>query len=453
MTRPPEFRAYPGELVVDNFAGGGGASTGIEAAIGRPCDIAINHDAAAIAMHRANHPETRHYIEDIWEVDPVDACGGKPVGLAWFSPDCKHFSRAKGGKPKESKIRGLAWVVVRWARKVHPRTIILENVEDFRTWGPLDADGNPIKARAGETFRHWIGCLEAEGYRVELRELRAADYGAPTTRNRLYIIARRDQRMSWPEPTHGEERPLPHGTAADCIDWSIPAPSIFERSRPLAENTYKRIADGIRRYVLGDREPFIVRTGHYVAGQETTFRGQPLGRPLATVCATNDKNLVVPLVTKHYGGVVGHRVTRPLGAITAKDHHALTEAYLARVGIDAELPHTGGDHSDDAHAFLLKYYGTATGQRCDEPLHTITSKARFGLVEIQGQDYRIADIGMRMLQPRELYRAQGFPDSYEIAPDFNGKPMTKTNQIRMAGNSVAPPVAQALVSETLRTEG
>ncbi len=452
MTRPPLLRAFEGEIIVDNFAGGGGASTGIEAAIGRPCDIAINHDAAAIAMHRENHPETRHYQEDIWEVDPVEACAGRPVGLAWFSPDCTHFSRAKGATPREQKIRGLAWIVIKWARLVQPRIIILENVDEFRTWGPLDPEGAPIADRAGETFRHWVTCLRDLGYRVEWKQLAAADYGAPTTRKRLYLIARRDERMAWPDASHGDSA-APHLTAADCIDWTLPVPSIFERKRPLAEKTYQRIADGVRRYVIEAAEPFIVRHGHYFKNRPTTFRGQGLDRPLATVCATNDKNLVVPLVTKHYGGVVGTEMRRPLGSITARDSHALTAAFLRRRGIRAELPETMGEHREEVRAFLLKYYGRGGSQDIGRPLHTVTSKARFGLVTVAGVDYRVTDIGMRMLAPRELYRAQGFPDDYRIDFEFNGKPLTKENQIRMAGNSVCPPVAQALVAEAIQSTG
>jgi len=498
MRRPVFTGAFalPGELVVDSFAGGGGASTGIEAAINRPVDIAINHSPEAIAMHKANHPETRHFCENIWEVDPVEACAGRPVGLAWFSPDCRHFSRAKGTTPVKKEIRGLAWVVIRWAETVRPRIILLENVEEFATWGPV-VDGRPDPNRMGETFREWLGKLTSLGYSLEFKTLVAADYGTPTTRKRLFLIARRDGvGPAWPVPTHGAGRSAPWRPAAEIIDWSLPCPSIFERKRPLADATLKRIAVGIRRYILeaanpfviplthqGDArantvaeplrtvtaanrgelalvEPFIVRHGHYShrSGEGDTMRGQRLSAPLGTVCGTNDKNLVLPIVTKHYGGVVGHRVDRPIGTVTSVDHHALTAAFLTKffgtsTGSDARSPLptvTGrGQHIAEVRAFLLKYYGGdgKPDQQQDlfSPLHTVTSRARFGLVTIHGEQYEIADIGMRMLAPHELFAAQGFPGDYEIAPEFNGKPMTKTAQIALAGNSVCPPVALAIV--------
>jgi DNA (cytosine-5)-methyltransferase 1 len=477
--RPPQIRAFhllPDELVVDNFAGGGGASTGIEQAIGRPVDIAINHSAEAIAMHKANHPETRHYQEDIWEVDPREACAGRPVGLLWASPDCTHFSRAKGSQPRRKEIRGLAWVVVRWAEAVRPRVILLENVEEFQTWGPLGEDGMPDPAQAGVEFRAWLARLSDLGYQVEYRTLVAADYGTPTTRRRLFLVARCDGApIVWPDATHGKGRLASWRPAAEVIDWSLPAPSIFGRSRPLAEATMRRIAEGVRRYVIGAGEPFIVRHGHYskITGAGLRegcgaglFRGQRITDPLATVCATNDKHLVVPLVTKHYGGVVGHEVTRPIGTVTAKDHHALTAAFLTKfygtsTGAPVQLPLptvTGqGGHIGEVRAFLMKYYGGSKGppqqQGLFDPLHTVTSKARFGLVVVEGQAYQIVDIGMRMLAPHELFAAQGFPDTYDIAPVFNGKPLTKTGQIALAGNSVCPPVAAALVAANTRERG
>jgi DNA (cytosine-5)-methyltransferase 1 len=480
--RPPAIRASfdPSvEMVVDNFAGGGGASTGLEGAIGR-VDIAVNHDPEAIAVHEANHPETHHYLEDIWEVDPREACGGRRVGVAWFSPACTHFSRAKGAQnPRSAEIRGLSWVVVRWAELVRPRVIFLENVAEFAEWGPLDDDGKIIKSRKGETFRAWLTKLTDLGYRVEFRSLVAADYGAPTTRKRLYLVARCDDRpIVWPTETHGDERAEPWRQAAEVIDWSLACPSIFERKRPLADATLARIARGIQRYVVeadqpylipvalsgeqvdlpfsGDEphaaiSPFIVRHGHYSkrtgAGLREgcgagTFRGQRLRRPLATVCATNDKHVVVPLITKHYTGMVGHGVCRTLGTITAKDHHSLTAAWLT------------------------KFYGTSTGSPMTSPVPTVTANGRGGghlaevrafltnhgtghLVELGGETFVIADIGMRMLQPVELFAAQGFPPGYVIAPDFNGKPLTKTAQIRLAGNSVCPPVAEQLVRANL----
>ena len=245
------------EIVVDNFAGGGGASTGIEMAVGRSVDIAVNHDADAIAMHTVNHPSTKHYLEDVFKVDPREACGGRPVGLAWFSPDCTHHSKARGGKPREKKIRGLAWVALRWAASGRPRIIILENVEEFESWGPL-IDGQPDPSRAGETFDLFVDKrLRRIGYTVEYKVLRACDFAAPTIRKRFFMIARCDgQPIVWPVPTHGDPRKpgfrksglKKWRTAADVIDWSIPCPSIFNRARPLAENTLRRIHRGIMRY-------------------------------------------------------------------------------------------------------------------------------------------------------------------------------------------------------------
>jgi DNA (cytosine-5)-methyltransferase 1 len=493
----------PGELVVDNFAGGGGASTGIEAAIGRPVDLAVNHDPVAIAMHQANHPETKHFCESIWEVDPREACGGKPVGLAWFSPDCTHFSKAKGTVPLKKEIRGLAWVVIRWAKAVRPRVIVIENVEEFQTWGPLGDDDRPLPDRAGETFREWLAELSGLGYRVEYRLLVAADYGTPTTRKRLFLVARCDGgAIVWPEASHGAGKGQGWRPASEVIDWSLPCPSIFDRKKPLAEATLQRIGMGIRRYVIDAAQPFIVgaggpsysgkpaptdrplgavlaenhralvspflvRHGHYStitgAGLRSgcgagTFRGQQLKQPLATVCATNDKHLVMPLITKFYKGVVGHEVTRPLGTVTAWDHHALTAAFLSKhygtsksgAGVDRPMPTVtaGGNHLAEVRAFLIKYYGAQTAQQQGlfDPLHTVTAKARFGLVMVHGEPYQIVDIGMRMLQPHELFAAQGFPDWYDIRPEHNGKPMTKEAQTSLAGNSVCPPVAEAIVA-------
>ena len=424
--RPPTLRAswaLPGELVIDNFAGGGGASTGIEEALGRPVDIAINHDAAAIAMHAANHPHTHHFCENIWEVDPWEACGPRPVGLVWFSPDCTHFSKAKGASPVSKKTRGLAWVVLRWARAVRPRVIILENVEEFQSWGPLRGD-RPDPERMGETFRTWLSALSATGYRIEFTTLVAADYGTPTTRKRLFLIARRDGAAPrWPLPTHGRGTAQPWRPASEVIDWSLPCPSIFNRHRPLAEATLRRIAVGLQRYVIGASEPFVMPLTH-----QGGARGHGVSEPLPTITVGGGGHhaLLAPLVTKHYGGVVGHEVTRTLGTITARDHHALTAA------------------------FLMKYYGTGGQlQRVDEPLHTLTGRARFGLVLVHGEPYEIVDIGMRMLQPHELFAAQGFPDDYEIAPQRNGRPLTKTEQISLVGNSVCPPVACELVGANI----
>ncbi len=483
--RAPTLRAAfvtDDELVVDNFAGGGGASTGIEAALGRPIDLAINHSPEAIAMHQANHPHTRHLCESVWKVDPVEVCGGRPVGLAWFSPDCTHHSRAKGGKPRSRKLRGLAWLVTRWAKAVRPRVILLENVEEFATWGPLLPDGQPCPRRVGKTFRAWMAKLRSYGYAVEYRSLVAADYGAPTTRRRLFLIARCDgERITWPVPTHGKGR-TPWRTAAEVIDWTLPCPSIFDRTRPLAEATLRRIAVGVKRHVLETASPFLIPVTHprdarvhslnepvrtitaaargefalvsptlismgYGEREGQAPRVPGLGKPLGTVVAGGRHHgLVAAFLTKHFGGVVGHGVQRPLGAITTRDHHALTTAALT----------PAGDHRANVRAFLTKYYGSDGDARSNQqslfaPLHTVTTKARFGLVTVAGEDYEVADISMRMLAPHELFAAQGFPATYALTPLHAGKPLTKTAQIELAGNSVAPPVAQAIVSSLFRT--
>lgn len=392
------------ELIVDNFAGGGGASTGIELATGRSVDIAINHDPAAIAMHRANHPATKHYCENVWDVDPVEACAGRPVGLAWFSPDCKHFSKAKGGKPVEKAIRGLAWVAIRWAKLVRPRVIILENVEEFTTWGPLIGN-RPDPMRKGQTFRRFVHALKRYGYRVEWNELRACDYGAPTIRKRFFLIARCDGLpIVWPEPTHGEPSTLfvasgiihPWRTAAEIIDWTIPCPSIYDRKKPLCENTMRRIARGLRKFVLEHPQPYIVDDHiapfliqYHTEQSGKEVRGQAVDKPLMTADSSNRYGLVT--------------------------------------------------------ALLIKYYGQGEGQSLREPLHTITAKDRFGLVIVRGEPYQIIDIGLRMLTPLELFRAQGFPEDYIIDRDADGKHYPKSAQVARCGNAVPPPFAEALV--------
>ena len=448
------------ELVVDNFAGGGGASSGIERAIGRPVDIAINHDPEAVAMHQANHPQTRHLCESVWDVNPREICDGQPVGLAWFSPDCKHFSKAKGGKPVEKKIRGLAWVAVRWAATVQPRIICLENVEEFVTWGPLTQDGRPCPRHKGREFRAFVNALQRLGYAVQWRELRACDYGAPTSRKRLFLVARRDgQPIVWPTPTHGPGRPQPWRTAAQCIDWSLPCPSIFNRPRPLADATLRRVAEGLRRFVIEAAEPFIVRIGHTGHGDAGKVRS--VHEPLSTITSKAEHCLVSPtLVQTGYGEREGQAprvpgLDKPLGTIVAGGtKHALVAAFLAKhytgvVGSDLRMPIgtvTSVDHHSLVAAFLVKFYGSG-GQWAglDEPMHTLPTKDRMGLVTVAGEQYRIVDIGLRMLQPRELARAQGFAESYLLDAPHLGRPLPKHAQVRMIGNSVCPPMAEALV--------
>lgn len=511
-----------GELIVDNFAGGGGASTGIELATGYSVDIAINHDPEAIKMHKANHPYTRHYCENVWAVDPVKACKGHPVALAWFSPDCKHFSKAKGGKPKDKNIRGLAWVACRWAGLVRPRVIMLENVEEFKTWGPLNRSHRPIKAKQGVTFKKFVSQLQDLGYQVEFRELVAADYGAPTMRKRFFMIARCDGKpIVWPEPTHGpadsEEVKnglrKPYVGAYTQIDFSRPCPSIFETSeeikekygiravRPLAPKTMERIARGLKKFVLNNPEPFIIQCNHggerrpndirepmptitgkhgygivepYVVqiGQTgfsedrskdvreplTTIvsknehclisptliqyhsetaqgevRGQTIKDPIMTVDGSNRYGLVTSFLHKYYDGGytgAGEDMKNPLPTVTAWDHNSVVTANLIQMnnhcdGRDMRDPIptiTAGDgHFGEVRAFLIKYYGQGTGQDIKAPLDTVTAQDRFGLVTINGVDYQIVDIGLRMLEPRELYGCQGFPDDYIIDHDYTGK--------------------------------
>jgi DNA (cytosine-5)-methyltransferase 1 len=491
------------ELIIDSFAGGGGASLGIEMALGRSPDIAINHDAEAIALHAANHPGTRHYREDVWKVDPAEATGGRPVGLMWLSPDCKHFSKAKGAAPVSPRVRGLAWVAVRWAAAVRPRVLVLENVEEFQTWGPV-VDGRPCPERKGRTFRSFIGRLRRLGYEVEWKELRACDYGAPTIRKRLFLIARCDgQPIVWPTQTHSQGGRLgyrPWRTAAECIDWSLPCPSIFGRKKPLAENTQRRIAAGLRRFVLESARPFIVQVQNASSGNApisidqpmrtltahpkgggfalvTPFvaplthhghdRGQSVESPLATVTGAHrgEMALVTAFLAKHQserhpGEVQAARLFDPTPTVKVRDSNALvTSTLVALRGTESSHLHgedlreplrtisATGNHHAEVRAFLVAYYGNERdGGDLFDPMRTVTSRERFGLVTVHGQEYAIADIGMRMLAPRELYRAQGFPDSYRIDIEFNGKPMTKTAQVRMVGNSVCPPIAAALVS-------
>ncbi|EEW2313793.1 DNA cytosine methyltransferase [Escherichia coli] len=614
------------EIIVDNFAGGGGASTGIELAIGRSVDIAINHDPNAVAMHTTNHPDTLHYCESVFDVDPIVATAGRPVGLAWFSPDCRHFSKAKGSKPVEKEIRGLAWIVIRWALAVRPRVMMLENVEEFRTWGPLieSADGGlrPNPLRTGETFEAFCGMLSggipaghpalAEcceflgitadgelaqqlvaglGYAVDHRELRACDFGAPTIRKRFFMVMRCDgMPVTWPDPTHGDPKSpavqsgklAPWRTASECIDWTIPAPSIFDRKKPLAENTLKRIARGIQRFVIESASPFIVKCNHTTTkGKYDCFRGQALREPLQTITKTHGYALAVPHLTKFRTGATGQPVTEPVPTVTAGtskrpggNGHALgiVEAAIApfvgrqfgaSVGHRADEPSAtitaggggksqlvtptliqmgygerpgqeprvlrldnplgtvtaGGNKFATVSAFLAKHYGgnyTGPGVSMDEPMHSVTTvdhhavvashlvklrgtcrdgqpssdpmptvtagglhvgevkttlavdeydehRAQLaleflrkycgedcdGLVDIDRITFRIVDIGMRMLQPHELYRAQGFPEWYIIDQDYRGQKYAKDKQVARCGNAVPPPFAEALVRANL----
>lgn len=507
-----------GELIVDNFAGGGGASTGIEMATGYSVDIAINHDPEAIKMHKANHPNTKHYCENVWAVDPVKACNGHPVALAWFSPDCKHFSKAKGGKPKDKFIRGLAWVACRWAGLVRPRVIMLENVEEFKTWGPLNRGHHPIKAKQGKTFEKFVQQLNDLGYTVEFKELIAADYGAPTMRKRFFLIARCDGKpIVWPEPTHApadSEKVKagllePYVGAYTQIDFSRPCPSIFDTSeeikekygiravRPLASKTLDRIAKGLKKFVLDNPEPFIIQCNH---GGER--RPNDIREPMPTITGKHGYGIVEPyMVQIGQTGFAKDRskdVREPLTTIVSKNEHCLIEPTLAPYMGTNTTNHPGGNCKDPIHtittgnqqclisptliqyhsetskdgvrgqaikdpimtvdssnryglvrAFLIKYYGQGTGQDIEQPLDTVTARDRFGLVTIEGVDYQIVDIGLRMLEPRELYGCQGFPDDYIIDHDYTGKIYPRSEQVRRCGNAVCPPIPAALVRANL----
>jgi DNA (cytosine-5)-methyltransferase 1 len=546
------------EMIVDNFAGGGGASTGIEQALGRHVDVAVNHDPQAVALHSANHPQTRHFCEDVFKVNPEAVTMGRRVGLAWFSPDCKHFSKAKGGKPRSKKIRGLAWVVIKWAARVAPRVIVLENVEEFQKWGPLLPGGQPCPKRQGATFRNFVGRLEGLGYRVEWRELRACDYGTPTIRKRLFLIARRDGKpIVWPQPTHADPASAgfkasglqPWRTAAECIDWSLPCHSIFLTKeearalgikRPLAEATMRRLGRGTWKFVINAAEPFIVPLTHQgsdrveaVTQPFKTMTGAHRGekalavpfltehangttqrifdpqKPLRTQCAEVKGGhfaLASAFLAKHYSGVVGSEPGKPIGTVTSVDHHSMVAASMAKFRFDShgsdagkplptitagsfvKRPGGAGHALGLVASHLSKFYGTNTGQRTGEPLHSVTSQGnhiaevraflikyygnekdgidlrvpmhtiptldRFGLVTVCGELFQISDIGMRMLVARELYRAQGFLDSYvieiEIEAVRHGKlkrvPLSGEAQVRMCGNSVCPPLARAIVA-------
>lgn len=574
-----------GEIIVDNFAGGGGASTGIEIATGMAVAIAINHDPAAILMHKTNHPYTEHLQASVWDVDPKTVCRGRPVGLAWFSPDCKHFSKAKGAALVDRKIRGLAWITLRWAAEVRPRVIILENVEEFQTWGPV-RKGKPVKKLAGTTFRKFIRQLEELGYTVEYRELIAADYGAPTSRKRFYMIARCDGKpIVWPKPTHSKTGAdgLPRWrSAAEIIDWSLPCPSVFATKaeimdryglkavRPLAKNTMRRIIRGVDKFTIRSGKPFIVPTGYgerkgqaprvhdmdapfptvVGTGKENLCKpllapvtvtntsnsvGGTVGEPVHTVTTAGNQMLVTPflaecnhsggghvapvtdahktITAKHTGGIVAPALIQyhteqtehvrasglgtPIHTVDASNRYGLTcanlvEYYTCGRPLDVQEPmHTVTSHDREAvvAAHVVKFKGDNLGHGADEPMQTVTTSAgefavckvylakmhggdELGywplirdllnefcgytlaedevlLLEISGALYYIADIGLRMLSPRELYNAMGFPPDYIIDRDYEGNEYKKSAQVARCGNAVCPPVASALVRANL----
>lgn len=508
-----------GEIIVDNFAGGGGASTGIEIATGRAVAIAINHDPAAILMHKTNHPYTEHLQASVWDVDPKTVCRGRPVGLAWFSPDCKHFSKAKGAALVDRKIRGLAWITLRWAAEVRPRIIILENVEEFQTWGPV-RKGKPVKKLAGTTFRRFISQLEELGYTVEFRELVAADFGAPTSRKRFYMIARCDGKpIVWPKPTHrktGADGVPKWRCASEIIDWSLPCPSVFASKaqimdkyglkavRPLAKNTMRRIIRGVDKFTIRSGKPFIVPTG-YGERKGQAPRVHDIDAPAPTVVGTGKENLCRPLLapaliqyhTEQTESVRASGLGTPINTVDASNRYGLTcanlvEYYTGGRPLDVREPmHTVTSHDREAvvAAHVVKFKGDNLGHGMKEPMQTVTTSAgEFAvckvflakmcggddlghwaeirallnefcgytlaeddvlLLEISGTLYYIADIGLRMLSPRELYNAMGFPPDYIIDRDYEGNEYKKSAQVARCGNAVCPPVASALVRANL----
>ena len=543
------------KIIVDNFAGGGGASTGIELACGRPVTIAINHDPDAILLHRTNHPYTEHLQASVWDVDPEQVVRGRKVGLAWFSPDCKHFSKAKGAALVDRNIRGLAWIVLRWAGTVRPDVILLENVEEFVTWGPV-RKGKPVKSKAGQTFRKWKQQLEDLGYTVEYRVLVAADYGAPTTRKRFVLAARCDGRpIVWPERTHAPRnspevlagRLKPWRSAAEIIDWSIPGYSIFQSKeeikrefgvtvvRPLAENTLRRVIRGVDKFTLKSGAPFLVPTG-YGERQGQDPRVHDIDKPVPTVVGAGKHNVCAPVIApylaecnhagsghiadvtepyktitaKHTGGVVApvliqyhteqtenvraNGLEAPINTVDASNRYGfvsanLVEYYTGGRPLDISAPmHTVTSHDREAlvAAQVAEFKGQDIGQDCRKPLRTITAGGgEFGVVRVTlrctgnmgywplvrellnrycgydlaeneclvlmigGVGYYIADITLRMLTPRELYNAMGFPPDYQIERDYLGNAYPKSKQVARCGNAVCPPMAEAMVRANL----
>lgn len=430
--------AHTNNIIIDCFAGGGGASVGIEMALGRQVDIAVNHDPKAILMHKTNHPGTLHLTEDIFKVNLKEYVGDKKVSLMWASPDCTSHSKAKGGQPRKTGLRILPWAIYKHAKNIFPDVIFMENVEEIQQWGPLDESGRPIPHRKGEDYKKFISSMKSLGYKFDSRELIAADYGAPTTRKRWYAIFRRDGKdIAWPEPTHsrnGLNGLTPWKQCGDYIDWSDLGKSVFDRKRPLAEATMRRIANGYVKYVVNNPHPYIVRNKEAVAfliqyhGEQKAgdSRGQVLGEPIKTIDTSNRYGLVTAFITKFYKSGVGEGCDEPLHTIT-----------------------TSPGHFGLISAFLVKYYGSGCGQEVYDPLSTITTKDRFGLInvvtDIKGDKYILKDIYLRMLRPEELKLMQGFPEDYIINRDYKWNPYPIKEQVARIGNSVVPVMAQKLV--------
>lgn len=474
-------------LIIDAFAGGGGASVGIEMALGREVDIAINHDPDAILMHQTNHPQTLHLTEDIFKVNLQKYIKNQQVALMWASPDCTSHSKAKGGKPRKQGLRILPWAVYKHAKSVLPEVIIMENVEEIQDWGPLDPEGYPIKEKRGEDYRKFMDAMKSLGYISDSRELVAADFGAPTIRKRWYAIFRRDGKdIKWPEPTHskgGVNDLKPWEPIYKYLDLQDYGKSIFGRKKPLAGNTVNRIARGLKKFVFDNPEPFMVQVNH---GGDT-FRGQSLTDPLPTITQKHGFGIVTPVVApfieKSYGGNYkgsGSPVTDLLHTVTTVDHNHLVMAFLTKfyksgcgqslfepihtittspghfgtVSVLAtdwnELKKSGIDEETAQKCtwvsqFIMEYYGSGTGQSLLDPLHTVVTKERFALITVLGNEYVLLDICLRMLTPEELKLGQGFPKDYIIDRDYRWRKYPVSKQVARIGNSVVPIMAEKLV--------
>lgn len=457
-------------LIIDCFAGGGGASVGIEMALGRQVDIAINHDPQAIIMHKTNHPRTKHITEDIFSVDLQKYVKGRKVALMWASPDCTSHSKAKGGQPRSKGLRMLPWAVYKHAKVVYPEVLIMENVEEIQDWGALDENGYPIEEDKGKEYERFILAMKSLGYDFDSRELIAADYGAPTTRKRWYAIFRRDgRRIVWPTPTHFKELEPKWKECGDYIDWSDLGSSIFDRKKPLAEKTQARIAYGIKKYILDNPNPYVVKDNRALAfmiqyhseQKSGDSRGQLLTEPIKTLDTSNRYGLVTAFITKFYKTGIGQGCNEPLHTITTSPgHFGVVSAFLVKYYNDPETNNQGLERPIDTlvtkdrfglvSAFLIQYYGRDDAAiSLENPLYTVTTKDRFGLVgvlvNIKGEKYIMSDIFLRMLKPEELKVLQGFPKDYIIDRDYLWRPYPKKEQVARIGNSVVPVMAKALV--------
>ncbi|MFZ3481756.1 DNA cytosine methyltransferase [Sphingomonas sp. 3-13AW] len=434
-------------MTIDLFAGGGGASVGIEKALGRPVSLALNHNPYAVALHAVNHPKTRHICQDIETADPIKATRGRPVFLLWASPSCTQFSRGRHALPAERQLREMGWRVLDWVRATRPVVVCMENVVEYLKWGPLNADGYPIREREGETWNAFVQAFRDLGYSIDWTRLNAADCGAPTARHRLFVQARRDGHpIRWPEPTHGPQTGRPWKRTADFLDWSQEAPSIFNRKKDLVPATMERIFQGFERFIVNDPDPYIAP-------------------PEAKISRNDNVDLVSAFLTQNNTGMVGRDVRQPLSTLTSKAcNQSLVLAYMTRLRNNAvgsslgdplaTICASGAHHAEiRVSAYAIKYYSEGgVLQDLRQPVGTITTRDRFAVVTIHGNDYVVSDIGFRFLTDRELFDLQGFNRDflegreYQIDLIANGKPLTGKQKKLMVGNSVAPPAAAAVVS-------